>query len=70
MARVAAPVTSDVDAGEGTISVRWNLAKVGVRAVKVERFRPSNNGMQRTRSQRAFYLQSSVRAADPGRYAA
>jgi len=29
-----------------------------------------NNGMHRTRNQRAFHLQSSVRAGDAGRYAA
>jgi hypothetical protein len=30
---------------------------------------PPNNGMQRTRNQRAFHHQSSVRAADAGRSA-
>jgi len=30
---------------------------------------PPNNGMHRTRNQRAFYHQSSVRAGDAGRWA-
>ena len=54
---------------ERLISLKLNLMRVGVVAMRDQKFGPSNKGMQLTRIQRVFYLRCLVCAADPQRYA-